>query len=169
MTPGTFEPLERCGSGLRKWCLCCLPGKQKYSYISHCLACGDWIMTRHRIRARCLFCQAERCAMSPKTFSRFYRCAQWRNIRIVVFNTKGRKCSYCGKFANTVDHQIPLRRGGTNLLENLEPVCGVCNRKKQSKTHAEFSQELKNALAPTQNRPVQKYRFYPQTKTPNCV
>lgn len=32
----------------------------------------------------------------------------------------------------TVDHIIPKSRGGRNTLENLQPMCTVCNRKKDN-------------------------------------
>jgi len=56
-------------------------------------------------------------------------------------------CPYCGKEIGLVydskimhiDHMIPLtREGGTNLIENLEPVCCRCNMKKHNKTKEEF-------------------------------
>ena len=37
----------------------------------------------------------------------------------------------CGAPADTIDHKIPLSRGGTNDLENLQPMCGECNRRKR--------------------------------------
>lgn len=43
----------------------------------------------------------------------------------------GSLCVYCNNSeANTVDHIIPVKRKGSNELENLLPVCKKCNVRK---------------------------------------
>ena len=43
----------------------------------------------------------------------------------------GNRCLCCGATGPlTVDHVIPLERGGTNELSNLQPLCGGCNDRK---------------------------------------
>lgn len=44
---------------------------------------------------------------------------------------RGLPCHYCGTpNAGTVDHVIPVARGGTNDASNLVPACGPCNYSK---------------------------------------
>lgn len=43
---------------------------------------------------------------------------------------QGRTCAYCTKPATTVDHVVPLVRGGTNYEGNLVPCCKSCNSSK---------------------------------------
>ncbi|MBS1960272.1 MAG: HNH endonuclease [Bdellovibrionales bacterium] len=47
-------------------------------------------------------------------------------------------CHYCGrKFPPkelTMDHLVPLARGGTSTKNNLVPACKECNAKKKLKT-----------------------------------
>lgn len=47
----------------------------------------------------------------------------------------GNKCLWCGKtnIELTVDHVVPLIKGGTNYIENIQPLCRVCNSKKHDK------------------------------------
>lgn len=40
---------------------------------------------------------------------------------------QGRRCAYCPSLANTVDHVVPLSKGGTNYEGNLVPCCSSCN------------------------------------------
>ncbi len=59
------------------------------------------------------------------------------------------KCIYCGVEKHdtkekylTMEHLIPLSRGGTNWPSNLAPSCMSCNCKKHTKTHFEFIEHL---------------------------
>lgn len=56
-----------------------------------------------------------------------------RRIRLstIVFQRDGRLCAFCGSVARlTIDHIIPLARGGDNELENLQVLCQSCNSRK---------------------------------------
>lgn len=48
-------------------------------------------------------------------------------------------CAYCGSTENiTMDHVIPISRGGTHGIGNLVPACLSCNNSKLDKTFAEW-------------------------------
>tara|TARA_B100001250_G_C19817272_1_gene799345 strand:- start:13142 stop:14224 length:1083 start_codon:yes stop_codon:yes gene_type:complete len=60
-----------------------------------------------------------------------------------------KRCTYCEdwhtKWPNNWktsigDHVVPLCRGGTNLMSNLMPACGICNSKKGPKLLSEWTQ-----------------------------
>lgn len=43
-------------------------------------------------------------------------------------------CLKCGLTAKlTVDHVVPLSKGGNNFIENLQPLCKPCNSSKNKK------------------------------------
>jgi 5-methylcytosine-specific restriction endonuclease McrA len=46
----------------------------------------------------------------------------------------GNKCLACGKEELTVDHIVPLIKGGTNYIHNIQPLCKSCNSSKNTKT-----------------------------------
>lgn len=56
---------------------------------------------------------------------------QWRAMKRIY----GNECLACGSYGRlTVDHVIPIARGGGNDIANLQPLCKPCNQKKMTKT-----------------------------------
>ncbi len=56
-----------------------------------------------------------------------------------IFESTNGKCSYCGIAAKlTLDHMIPLSKGGLHNAKNLSPVCQPCNSSKRNKTLEEY-------------------------------
>lgn len=53
-------------------------------------------------------------------------------------------CFYCKRTVAklTLDHNIPLSRGGKHALDNLIAACGSCNSQKHTKTADEFLKTL---------------------------
>lgn len=48
------------------------------------------------------------------------------------------QCFYCQKPSSTIDHVIPLSRGGNHGIGNLVPCCGSCNFSKAGRTVMEW-------------------------------
>jgi 5-methylcytosine-specific restriction endonuclease McrA len=54
-----------------------------------------------------------------------------REVRRAVFERDGGKCAQCGSnFDLQYDHIIPVALGGATTVENLQLLCGDCNREK---------------------------------------
>lgn len=69
-----------------------------------------------------------------------------RETRHMVYNKTAGICAICGRALNynkfTIDHIIPLSKGGTNAIDNLQPTCKVCNHIKQDILPDEFMDKI---------------------------
>jgi 5-methylcytosine-specific restriction endonuclease McrA len=84
-------------------------------------------------------CAARREALLYKAEGDFTE-AEW----LKILEDSGNKCTYCGKeFSKdcqaTIDHMVPLSRGGSNYASNLTPACASCNTRKKNKTPEEYA------------------------------
>lgn len=92
-----------------------------------CRVCGEICLP-----PRSAFC-------SPKCVRDFHLQTNWGFVRHLVLTRDMWRCMTCGKYANHVDHIIPVARGGDPWdLSNLQASCEKCNLTKGSKTEAEM-------------------------------
>lgn len=63
---------------------------------------------------------------------------EWTELKKKYNNT----CPMCKKkepeIKLTIDHKIPISRGGSNYIENIQPLCERCNSVKNNKTWNEI-------------------------------
>ena len=57
------------------------------------------------------------------------------DLKMLALSKSNNRCCHCGckfnyKHKFTIEHVIPLSKGGSNKLENLVALCDVCNSKK---------------------------------------
>ena len=58
----------------------------------------------------------------------------WRKRRAIILKMHDFMCVYCGDEANSVDHVIPVEKGGMDNIENLVAACLLCNSSLGTKT-----------------------------------
>jgi hypothetical protein len=58
---------------------------------------------------------------------------RWRQIRETILRRDQYICQYCGQDADTVDHVIPISKGGNDLPDNLMAACKRCNYSKSDR------------------------------------
>lgn len=65
------------------------------------------------------------------------RSVEWQRKQLI--NKYGGICAECGERVNlihdhpkqaTIDHIVPLSKGGSDNIDNLQPLCSKCNRLK---------------------------------------
>ncbi|MEA5512839.1 HNH endonuclease [Nodularia sp. UHCC 0506] len=70
------------------------------------------------------------------------------SVRKYVFQRDKYQCQSCGKTKLetnlTIDHIIPLARGGQNDLSNLHTLCFTCNQQKTDKLDPRFRRHFQN-------------------------
>lgn len=70
-----------------------------------------------------------------------YTSAQW----VALCNKYGNKCLCCSKKRKlTPDHVVPVSKGGSSNISNIQPLCGPCNSSKGTKT-VDYRREINNA------------------------
>lgn len=79
-------------------------------------------------------------------------------------------CAYCGRKLSlgtlTIDHFIPLSRGGSNVFSNLLPSCRACNVAKGNKDLEAFRKvvNLKRNIKRQRKVPVRRERPHKRKK-----
>ena len=70
----------------------------------------------------------------------------WKNLRATG------KCHYCGRVFRpqdlTMDHIVPIARGGRSTHGNIVPACKECNAKKRYLLPSEWQEYLEHLAKP---------------------
>jgi 5-methylcytosine-specific restriction endonuclease McrA len=67
-----------------------------------------------------------------------YNTAYYTRVRKLVLERDYFTCHYCGQEANTVDHVIPISKGGTDEAANMVAACVRCNSGKRDRMTPTF-------------------------------
>ena len=70
--------------------------------------------------------------------------------RAGVLRRDGRRCAYCGRRADTIDHVVPRSRGGAHTWDNCVAACRLCNSRKADRLLDELGWTLAAPPAPAQ-------------------
>ncbi len=84
-------------------------------------------------------------APSVMRLSRYVRVPYRRAVpmtRAGVLRRDGRRCAYCARRADTIDHVVPRSRGGAHSWDNCVAACKACNSKKADRLLEELGWSL---------------------------
>jgi predicted nucleic acid-binding Zn ribbon protein len=110
-----------------------------------CACCGETFFSVHPTQKYC----SDKCKKGGSTYRS--RCKHYgvyydpSVTRIKVVKRDKNKCQLCGKICNpndkrwgssgpdfpTLDHIVPLSKGGTHTWDNVQCACGICNSYKR--------------------------------------
>lgn len=139
------KPCRSCGArvGAGVWLRGCCSQECLLRFLGACESCGAQLDRPSQRR----FCSHACAASAQRGTGRGARPASktdrdWRSrdaagltecrrrSLLAKWRARGVKCAYCGGLTETVDHVIPLIRGGDNFEGNLAPACRKCNASK---------------------------------------
>jgi 5-methylcytosine-specific restriction endonuclease McrA len=110
---------DKVAVGLRRWYVAHAEQRQKYT--------RDWKRTNPEKLARLGRRRRAQKVGAPGS----HTAQEWLDLCAHY----GNKCLACGKAKKlTADHIVPLARGGSDDIENLQPLCNYCNTRKATKT-----------------------------------
>lgn len=100
-----------------------------YLMIKKCPNCGKKINNKNELSAKfCSNCGTELITILDRKIS--------PGLRKEVFMRDGYRCVECGATKDEsrleVDHIIPISKGGTNDIDNLQTLCRECNQNKSN-------------------------------------
>lgn len=85
-----------------------------------------------------------------------------QETRMSVYNQSEGRCVYCGRFIPfdemTIDHIVPLPKGGTNYEKNLQCCCKECNLMKQDLLECDFYKKMKEILKHQLKQKIRKIK-----------
>ncbi|MFP5072086.1 HNH endonuclease [Pseudonocardia nantongensis] len=90
-------------------------------------------------------------APSVLRLSRYVRVPYRRAVpmtRAGVLRRDARRCAYCTKRADTIDHVVPRSRGGAHSWENCVAACRACNARKADRLIEELGWTLRSTPRP---------------------
>jgi len=75
------------------------------------------------------------------------RCSLRKVMTEITYETKGKKCYYCGEIGLddeiTIDHMYPQDFGGPTITDNMLPSCKKCNGEKGNLNIRQYKKYLK--------------------------
>ena len=74
------------------------------------------------------------CELTARRRARLMGCSVYKITKKEIIRLYNSPCIYCGgKKQTTIDHIIPLSRGGSHSVGNIVPACISCNSSKNAK------------------------------------
>lgn len=134
--------------GLQGWCKACCRAYRKVHYATH----GGKMRELHRV-----YNATERGKRANLRGSRKHRAHRFEaggshttEEFIELCEALGFRCQGHGEILLldklTEDHVIPLSRGGSDSIDNIQPLCRSCNASKGSKTQEEWENTWSTGL-----------------------
>lgn len=121
-----------------------------FVYFRKCQDCGTDICTRHPGQGFCAQCvKARRSWTDAKKNHKRRGAGPIQVSRKHLIELRGNRCHICGKIINlqlsglhpmglTIDHLLPVSRGGTNEISNLHVAHRRCNVARGNRGHAQL-------------------------------
>lgn len=110
-----------------------------------CNVCGNTSLNRKSVCGPCGSAVRRREAGRLRSFrERLFTSLVFTSVEVEhLIQLLDSPCMYCGSTENiTIEHILPLIRGGQHTMDNVGPACRSCNSSKQSQTPEEFQNSI---------------------------
>jgi len=77
-----------------------------------------------------------------------YNSAYYKRVRTEVLQRDYFTCHYCSQPATTIDHLIPISKGGTDEASNCVAACVQCNSGKRDRIAPSFFERNRTPTTP---------------------
>lgn len=133
-----FHKDKRAKSGLASWCIECHQRYNQFNKSGRTNWSREYLKHQKALRLKW--------AAEHPNQVKLYKLRSDHKRRVKLINSPfpkefrlGPCCWVCLSTENlTVDHIIPVSRGGTNDISNLTTLCGSCNSRKNNKLYSEW-------------------------------
>lgn len=148
-----IPPCHMCGCVMverKKFCHTCLPVHTQIMRLKYrpapkpkviCSVCGGISKSKRPVCGPCGSAVRRREASRLRCFrERLFTSLVFTSVEVEhLIQLLDSPCMYCGSTENiTIEHIVPLIRGGQHTMDNVGPACRSCNSSKQSQTPEEF-------------------------------
>lgn len=73
---------------------------------------------------------------------------EWLNL-VSLCNNRCLRCGIHGSYKELErDHIVPITKGGSNYISNIQPLCGRCNKSKSNRSSTDYRPSLVQAEYP---------------------
>lgn len=123
------------------------------AYIFDTVAQAQVFLRKHKVFDNAYILNTNLCLIEKKNKSETQckRIAFSAEVKNKVYRRYNGRCGICGSQVDsenfTIDHILPLSRGGKNELSNYQLACTKCNALKSNYTDTEFARSITKILA----------------------
>jgi len=140
----------------------CRDKRSSDGLYGHCIACRRPTRTQyHQMHPNEVYVSKHNYRARRENAAATLTAEEWLDLKALYNHT----CLCCGRkepdITLTMDHVVPISKGGASNIENIQPLCNSCNSSKRTKI-IDYRIQFRSTVESVSNPPRQ---FTPSTST----